>query len=175
MAWWVYKCNDNGQFQRGNWDYVFKRTRATSWGTTRIRGLRQLHAGDQVIAYQTDREEIVGLTEVTRIRSRGGYDEIIMRPVEKIGASVPTLKRDYDAIATIPAFQPGFPKTLYSIEANDARLLLRAARNQQHDGEANADAKLTPNRVAKHEAGGDWPQTPSARDLENGLPRRHWW
>jgi hypothetical protein len=131
MAWWVYKCNDNGQFHRGNWDYVFHRSSETQWGSTRIRGLRQLQPNDQIIAYQTDRNELVGLVQVVRLRRRGAFDEVIMRPVERIGANVKTLKQDHAAIAKIPAFQSGFPRTLYMISASDARTLIHAARKQE--------------------------------------------
>ena len=74
MAWWVYKCSSgaNPYNAGGDWREFFDvRTaggQAARWGLLSVvPALQQLHADDMVFAYQTDRNELVGLV-------RGGPD-----------------------------------------------------------------------------------------------------
>lgn len=65
---WIYKCNSKGrEHQRtyGDWSDVFASQSARVWGTTRvIPELAKANIGDTVLAYQTDRNELVGVARV---------------------------------------------------------------------------------------------------------------
>lgn len=128
---WVYKCNSrNLPYQRayGDWEEVF-RGRRKIWGSTEwtpeIRD--KIKPGDVLIAYQTDRNELVGLVRATGWIRRGGGESLVVKPIKRIGVKVRPLKRANPAIAAIPAFKPGPIRTLYAISEEDARRLLKAA------------------------------------------------
>jgi hypothetical protein len=131
MAWWVYKCNsrENPYGAGGDWREFFDRRaaggKAARWGlTTVIPDLSELNPQDMVFAYQTNRNELVGLVRVVR---RDG-EEVHFEAVEEFGVRVRPLKSAYPAVALIPAFAPGPKKTIYPISESDAQVLLDAAR-----------------------------------------------
>jgi hypothetical protein len=136
MNWFVYKCDiQNRKYQNayGDWrDFFDERKehfdeRKEQWGHTdwvRRHQLDQLEQGDLIIAYQTNRNEIVGLAEVWQSTKTDGY--LYLRPRIRIGVKVRPLKAD-PAIDAIKAFQPGVVQTIYSITGEEARQLLRAA------------------------------------------------
>jgi len=130
MAWWIYKCNANRkphQVVWGDWDDFFDDPRI-EWGSTqRIPALAKLSPGDMVIAYQTDRNELVGVTKVKPFRKRGRYLDLYLEPIEEIRARVRPLKAD-PKIAAIPALMSRARTTLYPMSASEAQTLLRAAR-----------------------------------------------
>jgi len=130
-AFWVYKCNSKEhEYQRtyGDWAEVFATRRPRRWGTTEIvPQLREARVGDIVIAYQTDRNELVGTARVTRWQRRGRFRDLILKPMRTIGVRVRPLKAADPRVARIPALQPGPIRTLYSISRADASALLKAA------------------------------------------------
>ena len=132
MASWIYKCNARNrphQVSFGDWDDFFAEPGDGEWGSTeRIPELRKARPQDTVLAYQTDRNEFVGIAKVVRLRKRGAYQDLILRPVEEVRVKLRPLKQGYASISRIPALQPGPIRTLYPISAADARRLLRAAR-----------------------------------------------
>jgi hypothetical protein len=133
MAWWVYKCNSRGhsyQNAHGDWREFFDDRAAgglvARWGwTSDVPALGDLQSCDMVLAYQTDRNELVG---VVRFAGFVG-EEAHFSVVEEIGVKVRPLKRADPAIAAIPALQPGPIRTLYPISESDAVRLLGAARS----------------------------------------------
>lgn len=135
MGWWIYKCNSKKpppQVDIGDWAVFFESDDISQWGSSEwIRGLTSLTPGDRIIAYQTDRKELVGLAEVVQIRPHRSRNKVhhylYLKPLEKIGVRVPPLKKADPRIAAIPALKPGPIQTLYSITASDARRLLKAA------------------------------------------------
>lgn len=131
MAWWIYKCNNQqhpNQVAYGDWREFFDVGGVTSWGSNeRVPALEQLTPGDMVIAYQTDRNELVGLTKVDSFRRRGGFLDLYLEPLEEIGVKVRPLKKSNPGVAAIPGLQPGPIKTVYDISTSDAKTLLRAA------------------------------------------------
>lgn len=82
-----------------------------------------------MLAYQTDRNELVGIAKVVRFLKTRVTDDLILRPVEEIRVKLRPLKQRYASISRIPALQPGPIRTLYPIAPSDARRLLRAARS----------------------------------------------
>jgi hypothetical protein len=130
-SWWVYKCNaQNREYQAayGNWEEVFRSKRPVAWGeTTWVPQLSNLQPGDRVLAYQTDRNELVGVAEVVELRAKRGEKEVWLRPTQRIGVPVRPLKASHPEVAEIPAFKPGPVKTLYAISDADVAVLLRAA------------------------------------------------
>lgn len=132
MAYWIYKCNAKKhpyQVASGDWDEVFASVEPSSWGSTEWTDeLRKARAGDVILAYQTDRNELVGLARVVRFESRKGYRDIILRPLEELRVKVRPLKKASRDIGRIDALQPGPIHTLYSISATDADKLLKAAK-----------------------------------------------
>ncbi len=142
MAYWIYKCNAKRRpHQRcwGDWDDLFSGKTAVRWGTTEhIPALQQAAAGDTVIAYQTDRRELVGVAKVLRLARRGQFLELILKPVSRVQASMPALKKKDARIAALPAFRPGWIATLYPISVPDAKHLLRTAERQPPKRNAKA-------------------------------------
>jgi hypothetical protein len=129
MTCWVYKCNSqNRENQRafGDWREFFEENEPDQhWGNSEwVPDLAQLEQGALVIAYQTDRNEIVGLAKVRQSTRRDGC--LHLRPVSKIGVKVHPLKVD-PAIDAIKAFKPGPVRTIYTISDEEAILLLEAA------------------------------------------------
>jgi len=129
--YWVYKCNSRNlphQVAYGDWNDFFVDGRADKWGSTEsVPALSQAKRRDMILAYQTDRNELVGLARVVALRRRGPHLDLILKPIRRISVKVRPLK-DLDAkIAAIPALKPGPIRTLYPIERIDAQRLLRAA------------------------------------------------
>jgi hypothetical protein len=129
---WVYKCNSKGypyQSAWGDWRELFASTRARPWGSTQwTPRLEHAGSGDTIVAYQTDRNELVGIARVVRWQKRGRYRDLILQPVRTIGTKVRPLKQGDPSVARIPALQPGPIQTLYPISAADTERLLRAAK-----------------------------------------------
>lgn len=128
---WIYKCNSGNhpyQVTHGDWNDFFIEGGASEWGSTeRVPALADARRGDTILAYQTDRNELVGLARVSRLRPRSGFLDLILKPIRKIGVKVRPLKALDPRIAAIPALKPGPIRTLYSITGPDAKRLLRAA------------------------------------------------
>src|SRR5262245_17359812 len=114
--YWIYKCNSRGydyQASDGDWAEVFANVKPRRWGSTEwVRELGQAKIGDTIIAYQTDRNELVGTARVTNWKQRGRHRDFYIKPVERIGARVRPLKDLGRRIAKIPALKPGEIKTL---------------------------------------------------------------
>lgn len=144
--WWIYKCNaKNNAYQRdwGNWDHLFLADTPRYWGSTElIPELGKAQVGDLVIAYQTDRNELVGVAQVVRLRPNHGYCELILTPKEIIRAKVRPLKED-PRISKIPALRGGRIQTLYEISTNDATRLLVAARASARVNPREAELEAT--------------------------------
>ena len=130
--YWIYKCNSRNrphQVAYGDWNEFFRDLlidgQASEWGSTElIPALADASRGDTVLAYQTDRNELVGVARVVRLSSRG---ELILKPLRRIGVKVRPLKKMDARVAAIPALQPGRIRTLYDISRSDAQVLIRAA------------------------------------------------
>lgn len=128
---WIYKCNSLQrpyQVTYGDWSDFFVGARERAWGTTEdVPAVSDAKRGDIILAYQTNRNELVGLARVAALRPRDNHLDLILKPIRKIGVKVRPLKKSDRKIAAIPALQPGPIRTLYEITASDARHLLRAA------------------------------------------------
>lgn len=129
--YWVYKCNSKDRdYQRtyGDWEEVFENRGSQWWGTTKIVSeLSNAKVGDTILAYQTDRNELVGVARVVGWEPQGNFKRLILKPVRTIGVRVRPLKKANPKVARIPALQPGPIRTLYSISRADAAALLKAA------------------------------------------------
>jgi hypothetical protein len=139
MNWWIYKCNSEPNHNAyGDWQSVFDRNEnPTGWGLLEYTpDLKKLAINDYVLAYQTDRNELVGVLKVCQPKKSvdGLQVQLEMVPVlmagikrSTIGAKVRPLKMADPELARIPALQGGWPRTIYEISDTDARNLLRAA------------------------------------------------
>lgn len=129
--YWVYKCNSKDrEYQRtyGDWAEVFESRGAQWWGTTKIvPELAKASVGDTILAYQTDRNELVGVARVVGWEPQGKFKRLILRPVRTIGVRIRPMKEANSKVARIPALQSGPIRTLYLISRADAVTLLRAA------------------------------------------------
>lgn len=143
----MYKCNAQGHdYQRtdGDWAEVFESSGPQWWGRTRVvPELANAKVGDKILAYQTDRNELVGVAKVVRWDREGRYKRLILRPIENIGVRVRPLKEADSRLARIPAFQPGPIHTLYQISTPDALLVLKAARARLADEADEVDAEVS--------------------------------
>jgi hypothetical protein len=133
VATWIYKCNARNaphQVASGDWDEFFAEPGDGEWGSTEwTPDLHKAQPGDTILAYQTDRNEFVGIAKVVSQQKRGDYRDFILRPIEEVRVKLRPLKKRYASISRIAALQPGPIRTLYPIAADDARRLLRAARS----------------------------------------------
>ena len=126
MKWWVYKCNNNSPL-KGDWRGFFENecVDAKCGNVRQIPDLNKLTRDDMIIAYQTDRNELVGTCQM--LRFSGEERSIHLKSIRTIGRKVNPLKKGDKRIAAIPALQPGIVKTLYPISTADAMHLLKAA------------------------------------------------
>ena len=130
MNWWIYKCNSKNnsyQGQYGDWEDYF-RDPTRHWGSTEwIPALEKLQKGDLIIAYQTDRNELVGIVKVRQSSEQDNF--VYLEVVEKFinPAKVRPLRKSNPQIASIPAFQPGLIQTIYEISLSDVQELLKFA------------------------------------------------
>ena len=126
--WYVYKCNSlMHDYQRayGDWEALFETGKAMSWGSRLyLPVLGTLRKGDHIIAYQSNRNEIVGVADVAGFHR----SNLMLEPLERIGVKVRPLKQANSAIERIPALRQGPIQTIYAIDERDARRLLTAAR-----------------------------------------------
>jgi hypothetical protein len=138
MASWIYKCNSEShpyQNASGDWRLNFFHGRGANgqvacWGLLSVvPELDQLQPGDSILAYQTDRNELVGLVKMIEFAG----DEVRLQAVEEFvaGVKVRPLRQADPQIAAIPALAPGPIRTLYAISDSHAQLLVAAARNAQ--------------------------------------------
>src|SRR5438876_4985802 len=129
---WIYKCNSQNrphQAAYGDWNDFFFEDATGQWGSTEWcrSDLRNAKRGDTILAYQSNRNELVGIVKVIRWKSRGDYRDLILKPLHRIGVKVKPLKESDPRIDAIPALKPGRIQTLYPIDRSDANLLLQAA------------------------------------------------
>ena len=129
-SWWIYKCNGLGMnYQRavGDWQDYFAGDRRKQWGSTKwTPPLEALRKGDMIIAYQTDRNALMGLLRVRQTCEKDTY--LYLDVVESVTpVRVRPLKRSDRQIAIIQALQPGPIRTIYEISYADAKRLLMAA------------------------------------------------
>lgn len=81
-----------------------------------------------IIAYQTNRNELVGVLKVDLIEQRDGYKAILLEKLsQQYAVKLRPLKQADEEIAAIPALQPGPIRTIYSVTPHDALKLLDAA------------------------------------------------
>lgn len=129
MAWWVYKCNSRQpDYARasGDWREFFDGKHGDRWGSTQwTPEIEVVKRDDIIIAYQTDRNELVGVARVRQSCNRDTY--LHLKPVLRIGVKVRPLKESDPEIAAIPALQGGPIQTVYRIDEPDAARLLAAA------------------------------------------------
>jgi hypothetical protein len=137
MAWWVYKCNSKENPYKSpdeppeefDWRDFFDNLAAggnvARWGLTSvIPALAQLQPEDMILAYQTDRNELVGLVRMVRVVG----EEVHFQMVEEFGVRVRALKEANPRLAEIPAFSFGPKQTLLRISETDAQMVIDAAR-----------------------------------------------
>lgn len=118
MSYWIYKCNVRARsYARawGDWwEHVFKPGGKRAWGLTTLKGVESVRVGDVLLAYQTDRNELVGTVRVTGFEPDGAERRIVIVPTEIIRAKVRPLKRD-PRIRALSALAPGDIRTAYPI------------------------------------------------------------
>src|SRR5437773_2012522 len=128
---WIYKCNSQNrphQVAYGDWNDFFLENATCEWASTEwVPALSNGKRCDTILAYQSNRNELVGIAKVVALRPRGGYYDLILKPIRRIGVKVKPLKKSDHRIAAIPALKPGRIQTLYQIDRSDAQRLLRAA------------------------------------------------
>ena len=137
MRWYVYKCNnrnDPHQNLYGDWRHFFDRTADGSsdhWGMPDyVPALSELAEGDKILAYQTDRNSLLGVAVVDKWGEEKGIRYVYLRPRIRLGddgVKVRPMKKVDETIASIPAFKTNEIKTLYDITPEHAEHILQAA------------------------------------------------
>jgi len=132
MSFWVYKCNDTehaDQVVHGDWEDVFRARKPVQWGSTKYSPtLDKLSPGDLLIAYQTERNEVVGLAEVVRFTLVGQYRQLYVQALERFGVALRPLKKIDARIRELDAFKAGPIRTIYPISTSDAWHLLEVVK-----------------------------------------------
>jgi hypothetical protein len=170
MSFWIYKCNARrspGHY-KGDWDDVFVTDAPTDWGSVKdLPQLSQAQPGDQVIALQSDRNELVGVAVVVgRDRNRN----LVLRPEQQLRIKVRPLKKRSRGVARIPALQPGPVQTLYAISDTDAKLLLRVAALSIRD-EGRALASSASGTAEQSQGGAGFGRPEQNREVERAAIR----
>ena len=139
MTWYVYKVNSRNEPHQnhfGDWRTFFERTAdggRCRWGTSEIvPALSKLVEGDKILAYQTDRNSLMGFVVVDARDREDGRDYVYLRPRVRLGRNgvrVRPMKVD-PVIEAIHAFATNEVKTLYHIDSSDAEYILKVARGR---------------------------------------------
>jgi hypothetical protein len=119
----------------GDWEWFFENPGDGRWGGTWGIGnpasrrilLKEIQAGDLILAYQTDRRAAIGICEVLDLaEDQEGETEIFLKPIERLARPVDilSLKRSDPSVAEIRAFRQGQVQTLYETSQEEARTLL---------------------------------------------------
>ncbi len=165
MSWWVYKCNSNEQLgypAYGDWNDFFNDPTGT-WGSTeQTPAIAKLRRGDMIIAYQTNRNELVGVVRVRRSCERDTY--LYLTPVETIRVKVRPLKKADRKIDRIPALQGGYIATVYPIAQQDALRLLDAARGAVNQGKPDSGSEIEEIVKTMQSGGQGYPVNPVLRE-----------
>jgi len=112
----------------GDWERVFAGG-VRLWGQpNRIPKLNDLRSGDLLLAYQSNRNELVGVARVLGFARYRGSRHVKVVPVESIGVKVRPLKKQDPRIGALDALRQGPVQTLYAVSKSDAEYLLRVAR-----------------------------------------------
>lgn len=170
MAYWMYKCNakqTDYAVDSGDWEYVFGPMETSSWGNTGdVPQLGELEVGDTLLAYQTDKNSLVGIARVAYWQK----GEVFVQPLRRIGergVKVRPLKKKDPKVDAIPALQGGPIQTIYAMTPKEVDTLLRAAARELR---AKAAPRMLIARVgwatyydaSRHdetvERGGSWPE-----------------
>lgn len=135
MSFWVYKCNDTDhpdQVVHGDWEHVFGARKTVEWGSTEYSpNLEKLSPGDLLIAYQTERNEVVGLAEVVRFKPVGQHKQLYVQALKRFGVPLRPLKKIDARIRDLDAFKAGPIRTIYPITTSDAWHLLEVVKAQR--------------------------------------------
>jgi len=130
VGYFVYKCNPSGLGlgqESGDWRWVFEDPWETvRWGTVaKLKGLDEIRRGDILLCSQSKPQPaLIGVARAMGV-VRG---QLLVRPMERIGARIRPLKEADPFIAAIPALKPGDVRSAYPISKSDAERLLQAAR-----------------------------------------------
>ena len=166
---WVYKCNSRAlpyQVVSGDWAEFFEEGIDDHWGSTEwTPSLAGLQPGDLILAYQSNRNELVGTALFRRWEKDGGFQRPVFSPLQVLEAKVRPLKEADPAIAAIPAFRRGPVQTLYEIAESDARRLVRAAGGALPEGGGGKLLKRPKQR------GGGFGETEHNRKVEDAAMR----
>jgi hypothetical protein len=130
VKYWMYKCSmsERAGQNSGDWESVFAGG-VRLWGEPkRIPKLNDLRAGDLLLAYQSNRNELVGVARVLGFERYRGSRHVKVVPVEPIGVKVRPLKKQDPRIGALDALRQGPVQTLYEVGKSDAEYLLRVAR-----------------------------------------------
>lgn len=130
------------QVVAGDWSEFFGGPQPADWGGSETMGStsslnflwNEMKRGDLVLAWQTDKRVAVGLCRVHNLEDRIDSDgeaqrELILRlEGEPFSPPVPLLdlKKSNSALAKVRAFSAGYPATLYSTSAEEAKVILNA-------------------------------------------------
>ena len=135
MSFWVYKCNDTDhpdQVVHGDWEHVSGARKPVEWGSTEYSSdLKKLAIGDLLIAYQTERNEVVGLAEVVQFKPFGQYQRLYVQAVERFGVLLRPLKKIDARIRAMDAFKAGPIRTIYPITTSEAWHLIAVIKAQR--------------------------------------------
>jgi Protein NO VEIN, C-terminal len=130
VKYWMYKCSTSARTGQnsGDWERVFAGD-ARLWGEpSKIPTLDDLRSGHLLLAYQSNRNELVGVARVLGFERYRGSRHVKVVPVERIGVKVRPLKKQYSRIGALGALRQGPVQTLYEVATSDAEFLLRVAR-----------------------------------------------
>lgn len=130
------------QVVAGDWSEFFGEPQPADWGGSETMGSasslnflwNEIKKGDLVLAWQTDQRAAVGLCRVHDLEDWIDSDGEAQRAMilrlegEPFSPPVPLLdlRKTNSALAKVSAFSGGYPATLYSTSAEEAKVILKA-------------------------------------------------
>lgn len=165
MSVWVYKCHyDSPAFASsyGDWLDFFSDPKDGSWGgewSTKspvseniVKNL--MKKGDTIVAYQTDRKEIVGQCKVQAMKDTKDGKAIYLTPIEQYypPIKIHDLKRKNRQLLKIKAFKQGPLQALHPIAMQELRFILNAYKRGTKSRKSAGFGKAESNRKVERAA-----------------------
>jgi hypothetical protein len=165
MSVWVYKCHyDSPAFASsyGVWLDFFSDPKDGSWGgewstkspasQNTIRNL--MKKGDTIVAYQTDRKEIVGQCKVKAMKDTKAGKAVYLTPVDQYypPIKIHNLKKKNRQLLKIKAFKQGPLQAVHPIAMQEFRLILNAYKKNAKSRKSAGFGRSESNRKVERAA-----------------------
>lgn len=177
---WIYKNNAKGhghQTSTGDWDWFFQEAGDDTWGGVATMGvasrklMREMQAGDLVLAWQSDRRRAMGVLRYEGSVPGADGERMKFTRLARFATPVPLLDLRKAVAGLADAFKPGYPRTLYRTSAKEARLLLDVCGFEKVRGRLRGDEGTDPVDEAQAAAAAGFGDAAMNRRVERAAVR----